>query len=132
MSLPLPSINAGRHLSPEAAARHIPALQSRSSETEYGLTRKAYSFLAKLAQSDFYSVLPHSSTRPFPLLRIIVPRNWRNDPSPRGFHLFPVLLHGMLENKNPPFHRTRRVSAFHRTRRVSASHSFCVRSPGNY
>ena len=108
---PLASINAKRRLSPDAAARHIHALQSMASGTEHGITCAAYSFLVKLAQSDFYSPLRLSNTRPFPPRRVIVPRNGRNDPSLRSFHPIPVLLHGGLENKNPLFHRTRRVSA---------------------
>jgi hypothetical protein len=68
-----------------AAARHIPALQSMASGTEYGITRAAYSFLAKLAQSDLYSPFRLTDIRPFPPPRVIIPRNWRNDPFPRSF-----------------------------------------------
>jgi hypothetical protein len=60
-------------------------LQSLASGTEHGITCAAYSFLVKLAQSDFYSPLRLSNTRPFPPPRDFVPRNWRNDPPPGVF-----------------------------------------------
>ena len=106
MSIPLASITAGPRLSPKASACHIPALQSLASGTEHGITRAAYSFLAKLAQSDFYSPLRLSNTRPFPPSSKSFLKLSRNNPSPRSFHPIPVLLHGRLENKNPRFPRS--------------------------
>ena len=130
MSLPLASINARRRLSPEASARHIPALQSTASVTEYGITRVAYSFLAKLAQSDLYSPLRLTNTRPFPPPRVIVPRSGRNDPSPRRFHPIPVLLHAMLENKNPRFPRSPAPVLWASASRSSRL-SFMVKAPSS-
>jgi hypothetical protein len=59
--------------------------------TEHGITRDAYSFLAKLAKSDFYSPLRLSDTRPFPPPNGSFLKLSRNNSSCWSFHQIPVL-----------------------------------------
>ena len=80
MSLPLSSLLSLPILFHLAAAKPLSPVSFPF--TEHDITRDGYSFLAKLAKSDFYSAFRLSNTRIFPPPRQVVPLNWRNGPSP--------------------------------------------------
>jgi len=83
---PMPSPPQCENL-PLIRAAETPLGLVRFSFTEHNIPRGAYSFLAKLAGSDFYSPLRISNTRPFPPRRTLFLKLSRNNTSRLTFRI---------------------------------------------